>query len=126
MQGERVTLRESGHLLLTPKAVESKRMHHADPDHQPAKHASEGETVIRDRVIGFDFLRFVSVLLVVWFHTGAPGSQYTVWRIPSLIIISAVIACQSRKQFCAGSVHQEANEPNHIAVVILVSRVCHT
>jgi surface polysaccharide O-acyltransferase-like enzyme len=41
-----------------------------------------------ERIDGFDLLRVVSLLCIVWFHAGGPGSQYTVWRLPALLIIS--------------------------------------
>ncbi|WP_068414389.1 acyltransferase family protein [Planctomyces sp. SH-PL62] len=46
----------------------------------------------RERVAGFDVLRLGALLAIVWFHTGAPGAEYTAWRLPTLAIISATLA----------------------------------
>lgn len=51
----------------------------------------------RTRILGFDLLRFLAVAAVIWFHTHAPGSEYTLWHVPTLVIISAVLACESCK-----------------------------
>ncbi|MDG3004843.1 acyltransferase family protein [Paludisphaera mucosa] len=46
----------------------------------------------RERVAGFDVLRLAALLAIVWFHAGAPGAEYTAWRLPTLAIISAALA----------------------------------
>lgn len=44
------------------------------------------------RVAGFDALRLAALVAIVAFHAGAPGSEYTAWRLPALAIISAALA----------------------------------
>ncbi|PQO43904.1 acyltransferase family protein [Blastopirellula marina] len=52
-----------------------------------------GERKDSVRLVGLDVLRFAAVLAVVWFHVPSPGAGFTIWHVPSLVIISIALAC---------------------------------
>lgn len=58
--------------------------------------AETTKSISRERVVGFDLLRFVAVLLVIWYHVGAAGSKFTTFHVPVLVIISVALAQTSR------------------------------
>ncbi|PQO28769.1 acyltransferase family protein [Blastopirellula marina] len=60
---------------------------------------SESEPRHAYGILGFDVLRFVAVLAVIWFHARAPGSDYTLWHVPTLVIISVVLASEYHEHF---------------------------
>src|SRR5262249_52523884 len=67
----------------------------AEPRVEQQARATDGADA--GRVAGFDVLRIAAISAIVWFHTGAPGSEYMVWRLPALTMISSMLA-SSRPQ----------------------------
>lgn len=64
---------------------------------------------IEGRVAGFDVLRLVALTAIVAFHAGAPGAEYTSWRLPALAIISASLAAGRDPRSFTGQVRKSAS-----------------
>ncbi|WP_165075975.1 acyltransferase family protein [Paludisphaera rhizosphaerae] len=64
---------------------------------------------IQGRVAGFDVLRLVALTAIVAFHAGAPGADYTAWRLPTLAIISASLAAGRDPRSFSGQVRKSAS-----------------
>ncbi|HZN64849.1 MAG TPA: acyltransferase [Tepidisphaeraceae bacterium] len=52
---------------------------------------AKAKALATERVAGFDLLRIICLLAIVWYHAGAPGTQYMTWRLPALMMISAAL-----------------------------------
>lgn len=70
--------------------------------------ADQVDVGIQGRVAGFDALRLVSLTAIVAYHAGAPGAEYTSWRLPTLAIISASLAAGRDPRPFPGQVRRSA------------------
>jgi fucose 4-O-acetylase-like acetyltransferase len=91
LRAEGLSLMQTSSVLTIPGA--------ASPSWSPSPASVAQASPIREtkRVEGFDLLRFLAVCAIVWFHAGAPMSEYLSWRLPSLLMLSVFLAATNRR-----------------------------